>query len=97
MRSTFWLSLLKLLFQSTIFLPWVKVDETFQISTETKPISHMAVAGGTIWLSLHNAAQLRCYNSSSREQLAEINITPQVTKMLHGKLKSVVLFDQTKP
>ncbi|KAF9813936.1 hypothetical protein SFRURICE_008091, partial [Spodoptera frugiperda] len=62
----------------------LQVDETFQISSETKPISHMAVAGGTIWLSLHNAAQLRCYNSSSREQLAEINITPQVTKMLHG-------------
>ncbi|XP_063896814.1 rho guanine nucleotide exchange factor 17 isoform X5 [Helicoverpa armigera] len=62
----------------------LQVDETFQISSETKPISHMAVAGGTIWLSLHNAAQLRCYNSSTREQLAEINITPQVTKMLHG-------------
>ncbi|CAH2095169.1 unnamed protein product [Euphydryas editha] len=62
----------------------LQVDETFQISSETKPISHMAVAGGSIWLSLHNAAQLRCYNAASREQLAEINITPQVTKMLHG-------------
>ncbi|XP_072933531.1 rho guanine nucleotide exchange factor 17 isoform X2 [Epargyreus clarus] len=62
----------------------LQVDETFQISSETKPISHMAVAGGSIWLSLHNAAQLRCYNSTTREQLAEINITPQVTKMLHG-------------
>ncbi|KAI8437746.1 hypothetical protein MSG28_011980 [Choristoneura fumiferana] len=62
----------------------LQVDETFQISSETKPISHMAVAGGSIWLSLHNAAQLRCYNASTREQLAEINITPQVTKMLHG-------------
>lgn len=66
------------------------MDETFQISSETKPISHMAVAGGTIWLSLHNAAQLRCYNSSTREQLAEINITPQVTKMLHGKEDDVL-------
>ena len=66
------------------------MDETFQISSETKPISHMAVAGGTIWLSLHNAAQLRCYNSSTREQLAEINITPQVTKMLHGKHDDIV-------
>ncbi|CAH2235682.1 jg18052 [Pararge aegeria aegeria] len=62
----------------------LQVDETFQISSETKPISHMAVAGGSIWLSLHNAAQLRCYHATSREQLAEINITPQVTKMLHG-------------
>ncbi|CAK1593718.1 unnamed protein product [Parnassius mnemosyne] len=62
----------------------LQVDETFQISSETKPISHMAVAGGSIWLSLHNAAQLRCYNATTREQLAEINITPQVTKMLHG-------------
>ncbi|XP_037301768.1 rho guanine nucleotide exchange factor 17 isoform X2 [Manduca sexta] len=62
----------------------LQVDETFQISSESKPISHMAVAGNTIWLSLHNAAQLRCYNATSREQLAEINITPQVTKMLHG-------------
>lgn len=47
----------------------------------------MAVAGGAIWLSLHNAAQLRCYNATTREQLAEINITPQVTRMLHGKSK----------
>ncbi|XP_048477910.1 rho guanine nucleotide exchange factor 17 isoform X3 [Plutella xylostella] len=62
----------------------LKVDETFQISTESKPISHMAVANGAIWLSLHNAAQLRCYHAASREQLAEINITPYVTKMLHG-------------
>ncbi|CAH2054781.1 unnamed protein product, partial [Iphiclides podalirius] len=62
----------------------LQVDETFQISSETKPISHMAVAGGSIWLSLHNAAQLRCYNATTRDQLAEINITPQVTKMLHG-------------
>ncbi|XP_050674368.1 rho guanine nucleotide exchange factor 17 [Leptidea sinapis] len=62
----------------------LQVDETFQISSETKPISHMAVAGNRIWLSLHNAAQLRCYNTSTREQLAEINITPQVTKMLHS-------------
>ncbi|XP_012550335.2 rho guanine nucleotide exchange factor 17 isoform X1 [Bombyx mori] len=62
----------------------LQVDETFQISSETKPISHMAVAGVTIWLSLHNAAQLRCYNTNTREQLAEINITPQVSKMLHG-------------
>ncbi|KOB71184.1 Rho guanine nucleotide exchange factor 17 [Operophtera brumata] len=44
----------------------------------------MAVAGGAIWLSLHNAAQLRCYHATTREQLAEINITAQVTKMLHG-------------
>ncbi|KAI5644836.1 rhoGEF domain-containing protein [Phthorimaea operculella] len=62
----------------------LQVDETFQISSESKPISHMAVAGGEIWLSLHNAAQLRCYNATTREQLAEINITAQVTKMLHG-------------
>lgn len=62
-----------------------QVDETFQISSETKPISHMAVAGGAIWLSLHNAAQLRCYNATTREQLAEVNITPHVTKMLHGE------------
>ncbi|XP_063832682.1 rho guanine nucleotide exchange factor 17-like [Ostrinia nubilalis] len=61
-----------------------QIEETFQISTESKPISHMAVSGGAIWLSLHNAAQLRCYRAASREQLAEINITPQVTKMLHG-------------
>lgn len=51
----------------------------------------MAVAGGAIWLSLHNAAQLRCYNATTRDQLAEINITPQVTKMLHGKLKAKIL------
>lgn len=62
----------------------LQIDETFQISTETKPISHMAVSGGSIWLSLHNVAQLRCFNATTREQLAEINITPQVTKMLHG-------------
>ncbi|XP_063622647.1 rho guanine nucleotide exchange factor 17 isoform X2 [Cydia splendana] len=62
----------------------LQVDETFQISSETKPISHMAVAGGSIWLSLDNAAQLRCYNATTREMLAEINITPQVTKMLQG-------------
>ncbi|KAL0819297.1 hypothetical protein ABMA28_008534 [Loxostege sticticalis] len=62
----------------------LQIEETFQISSESKPISHMAVSGGAIWLSLHNAAQLRCYRAASREQLAEINITPQVTKMLHG-------------
>ncbi|KPJ13904.1 Rho guanine nucleotide exchange factor 17 [Papilio machaon] len=62
----------------------LQVDETFQISSESKPISHMAVAGGSIWLALHNAAQLRCYHATTRDQLAEINITPQVTKMLHG-------------
>jgi hypothetical protein len=44
----------------------------------------MAVSGGAVWVSLHNAAQLRCYRAASREQLADINITPMVTKMLHG-------------
>ncbi|XP_013139662.1 PREDICTED: rho guanine nucleotide exchange factor 17 isoform X2 [Papilio polytes] len=62
----------------------LQVDETFQISSESKPISHMAVAGGSIWLALHNAATLRCYHAATRDHLAEINITPQVTKMLHG-------------
>ncbi|CAG4987568.1 unnamed protein product [Colias eurytheme] len=62
----------------------LQVDETFQISSESKPISHMAVAGGAIWLSLHNAATLRCYHANTRELLAELNITPHVTKMLHG-------------
>ncbi|XP_022113896.2 rho guanine nucleotide exchange factor 17 isoform X2 [Pieris rapae] len=62
----------------------LQIDETFQISSETKPISHMAVSHGAIWLSLHNAAQLRGYNATTRELICEINITPHVTKMLHG-------------
>ena len=45
----------------------------------------MAVAGAAIWLSLHNAATLRCYHAAARDLLAEINITPHVTKMLHGE------------
>ncbi|XP_053615375.1 rho guanine nucleotide exchange factor 17 isoform X2 [Plodia interpunctella] len=62
----------------------LQVDETFQISCESKPISHMAVSGGTLWLALHNAPLLRCYAAGKRELLADINITPTVTKMLHG-------------
>ncbi|XP_059046905.1 rho guanine nucleotide exchange factor 17-like [Achroia grisella] len=62
----------------------LQVEETFQISSESKPISHMAAWGGAVWLALHNAAVLRCYRAASREMLAEINITPHVTKMLHG-------------
>ncbi|GBP22089.1 Rho guanine nucleotide exchange factor 17 [Eumeta japonica] len=51
---------------------------------ESKPISHMAVSGGALWLALHNAPLLRCYHAASRELLADINITAQVTKMLNG-------------
>ncbi|KOB71186.1 putative guanine nucleotide exchange factor [Operophtera brumata] len=46
----------------------------------------MAVAGGAIWLSLHNAAQLRCYHATTREQLAEINITAQHMAVAGGAI-----------
>ncbi|XP_013195748.2 rho guanine nucleotide exchange factor 17 isoform X2 [Amyelois transitella] len=62
----------------------LQVEETFQISCESRPISHMAASGGLLWLALHNAPLLRCYAVGRRELLAEINITPTVTKMLHG-------------
>ncbi|RVE47027.1 hypothetical protein evm_008309 [Chilo suppressalis] len=62
----------------------MQIEETFQISTESKPISHIAVSGGAVWVALHNAAQLRAYRASSRDLLADINLTPLVTRMLHG-------------
>ncbi|XP_032522674.2 rho guanine nucleotide exchange factor 17 isoform X4 [Danaus plexippus] len=59
-------------------------DDTFHVTTDTRPISHMAVAGTSLWMALNTTPQLRCYQTNSKELLAELSITAPVTKMLHG-------------
>lgn len=60
----------------------LQVENQIQISTESKPITHMAVANNFVWISIQHSAIIKCFHSTSYEQVLEVNMAPAVNKML---------------
>ncbi|XP_060537321.1 rho guanine nucleotide exchange factor 17-like isoform X2 [Cylas formicarius] len=58
-------------------------ENSFAVSNEpSKSISCLLVSGNALWVSLQNAAIIKCYHAISFEFLCETNVAPAVTKML---------------
>ncbi|NXN95308.1 ARHGH factor, partial [Rhinopomastus cyanomelas] len=49
-----------------------------------RSVTCMVSAGAGVWVALQSSAQVRLYHATSCEQLAEVDITPPVHKMLAG-------------
>ncbi|XP_065165662.1 rho guanine nucleotide exchange factor 17 isoform X2 [Atheta coriaria] len=59
------------------------VEHTFAAHGDAyKPIACLVVAGNGVWLSLQNAAMIKCYHAATFDLLCEVNVAPAVTKML---------------
>lgn len=62
------------------------VEHTFAAHGDAyKPIACLVVAGNGVWLSLQNAAMIKCYHAATFDLLCEVNVAPAVTKMLTSK------------
>lgn len=60
----------------------LQVENQIQISSDSKPITNMAVSANNVWISIQNSAHIKCFHSNSYEQIFEVNLAPSVNKML---------------
>uniref|UniRef100_A0A8C3FUQ2 Rho guanine nucleotide exchange factor 17 n=1 Tax=Chrysemys picta bellii TaxID=8478 RepID=A0A8C3FUQ2_CHRPI len=60
-------------------------EHTFHIGQDSnRSVTCMVSCSSGIWIALQSSAQVRLYHATSYEQLAEVDITPLVHKMLAG-------------
>ncbi|CAM4355560.1 unnamed protein product [Caretta caretta] len=60
-------------------------EHTFHIGQDSnRSVTCMVSCSPGIWIALQSSAQVRLYHATSYEQLAEVDITPLVHKMLAG-------------
>ncbi|CAM9578970.1 unnamed protein product [Bubo scandiacus] len=60
-------------------------EHTLQVGQDSgRSVTCMVSAGTGVWVALQSSAQVRLYHATSYEQLAEVDITPPVHKMLAG-------------
>ncbi|XP_074836036.1 rho guanine nucleotide exchange factor 17 [Carettochelys insculpta] len=60
-------------------------EHTFHIGQDSnRSVTCMVSCSPGVWLALQSSAQVRLYHATSYEQLAEVDITPLVHKMLAG-------------
>ncbi|XP_031817323.1 rho guanine nucleotide exchange factor 17 isoform X2 [Sarcophilus harrisii] len=60
-------------------------EHTFQVGLDpNRSVACMVNSSLGVWIALHSTAQVRLYHSGTFEQLAEVDITPPVHKMLAG-------------
>ncbi|XP_055384459.1 uncharacterized protein LOC129614093 isoform X1 [Condylostylus longicornis] len=60
----------------------LQVESTIQISSDSKPITNMAICNNCVWISIQNSAVIKCFHSTSHELIFEVNLAPSVNKML---------------
>ncbi|XP_037050154.1 uncharacterized protein LOC119084247 isoform X2 [Bradysia coprophila] len=60
----------------------LQVESSIKISTDGKPITNMVASTNHVWVSVLNSANIKCFHSNSFELLHEVNLAPQVNKML---------------
>ncbi|XP_050727403.1 uncharacterized protein LOC127004096 isoform X2 [Eriocheir sinensis] len=61
----------------------LQVEHSFSVGGENgRGVSCMVSAGHGVWVSVHNSAAVRLYNTSTYDCLCEVNVAPAVTKML---------------
>ncbi|KAJ6636760.1 Rho guanine nucleotide exchange factor 17 [Pseudolycoriella hygida] len=60
----------------------LQVENNIKISTDGKPITNMVSSTNHVWVSVLNSANIKCFHSNSYELLQEVNLAPQVNKML---------------
>ncbi|XP_067322559.1 rho guanine nucleotide exchange factor 17 isoform X1 [Anolis sagrei] len=60
-------------------------EHTFQVGQDTnRSVTCLVSSSVGVWVTLQGSAQVRLYHSVSYDQLAEVDITPPVHKMLAG-------------
>ncbi|XP_055853604.1 rho guanine nucleotide exchange factor 17 isoform X2 [Episyrphus balteatus] len=60
----------------------LQVVHQIQVSSDSKPITNMALSCKTVWISVQNSANIKCFHANTYILLTEVNLGPAVNKML---------------
>lgn len=70
----------------------LELIQTVQVVIEgnqiPRSVTIMVASDHQVWIALHSSSIIKCYSSTTYESLMEINVAPDVTKILAGNAAS---------